>query len=417
VIKFRCTACTQKIGVPDQFAGKRCKCPHCGQPNRIPKPESGGDDLLSRLSALGDAESSAPQPVPDLPGATISGVGAAAASGEAPAANLFDQPAIRWGALGGIAALVLLALLLGNLVTAMFFIFVALAAVNGYWFGASKVAAVFGGLIAAAILAAPLGRGIEGMFTGVLGTTGLTNRMISIVITGLIVIAAVTAGLQVVIKKWMAARPHLRPYDRPLGACLGVFEGTLLGFLMIWSLLSLEPVAATGVAAAHSSPDAVPNPAAERVVAVAESARESFIGRIADAVNPMKNMRLMTLFQRVLVVLNDPKARDAFVKHEAIVGIQERPSVKQAMEMLKQDPAVMEIIKNQQGITGEDLRRILDSPTVLKIVDETPLITDVGPMTDQIEKAINFAYEHAGKKSADAPAPEPAPEPGEPGFF
>ncbi|QNN21680.1 CvpA family protein [Planctomycetales bacterium ZRK34] len=415
MIKFRCTECTQKIGVPESFAGKRCKCPHCGKPNQIPQPQPSTDDdqdLLSKLADLGDMEQRPSQPVRDLPGAPAPTM--ASTTTDSPMANLFEQPAVRWGALGAMAVLILLALVFGNFITAMFFVFVALAAINGYWFGASKVAAVFGGLIGAALLAAPLGRGIEGVFTGVLGTTGLTNRMLSIVITGLIVIAAVTVGLQFVIKQWMAQRPHLKQYDRPLGACLGIFEGTLLGFLMIWSLLSLEPVAATGVAAAHSSPDAAPNPAAEKVVEVAESARESFIGRIADAVNPMKNMRLMVLFQRVLVVLNDPKARDAFVKHQAIVGIKDRPSVKQAMDMLKDDPAVMAIIKNQQqGITSGDLRKILDSPTVLKIVDDTPIITELGPMTDEIEKAINFAYEQAGNQTAE----EPANKPGEPGFF
>jgi len=429
MIKFRCTECDRKIGVPDEHGGKRCKCPGCGTAQRIPQPEAdpikqsdgdGDDDWMGKLAALGDLESPSPtedQHLQELPGeAPAMPRGAPAGRDTAEdAAHLLDQPAVKFGALGAVVVITLLALLLGNTVTAMFFVFVALAVINGYWFGASKVAAIFGGLIAAALLAAPLGQALEGVVGGVLGTSGLTNRLVSIVLIGLIIIAVVTAALQVVIKKWMEDRPDLKPLDRPIGAGLGLFEGVLLGFLVIWSLLSLEPVAATGVEASKSSPDAAPNPAAEKVVAVAESARESFIGRLADTINPMKNMRVLTLFQKVLVVLNNPMARDAFVKHEAIVGIRERPTVKKAMKMLEEDEQVMAMIQSKDGISGGDLRKILDSDVVLKIVDGTDIIAELGPMTDEIEKAIEHAY-----AQADQPVPQAEnaqPKPGEPDFF
>ena len=39
VIKFHCTACSKKIGVPAEFAGRLVKCPGCAQPARVPQPE------------------------------------------------------------------------------------------------------------------------------------------------------------------------------------------------------------------------------------------------------------------------------------------------------------------------------------------------------------------------------------------
>jgi len=38
-MKFRCTNCNQKIGVPDEAAGKRCKCTKCNEVQNIPTPE------------------------------------------------------------------------------------------------------------------------------------------------------------------------------------------------------------------------------------------------------------------------------------------------------------------------------------------------------------------------------------------
>lgn len=57
MIKFHCSKCDKKIGVPPEYAGKLIKCPRCKQPARVPEielepaeepiPDSlGSDDLL-----------------------------------------------------------------------------------------------------------------------------------------------------------------------------------------------------------------------------------------------------------------------------------------------------------------------------------------------------------------------------------
>jgi len=38
MIKFRCPSCQTKLGVPDEYANRRVKCNHCGQPCIVPKP-------------------------------------------------------------------------------------------------------------------------------------------------------------------------------------------------------------------------------------------------------------------------------------------------------------------------------------------------------------------------------------------
>ena len=39
MIKFSCHSCAKKIGVPEEFAGKRVRCPQCKQPTRVPLPD------------------------------------------------------------------------------------------------------------------------------------------------------------------------------------------------------------------------------------------------------------------------------------------------------------------------------------------------------------------------------------------
>ena len=38
MIKFRCVHCEQKLGVPDEYAGRRVRCTKCSQPSTVPVP-------------------------------------------------------------------------------------------------------------------------------------------------------------------------------------------------------------------------------------------------------------------------------------------------------------------------------------------------------------------------------------------
>ena len=40
MIKFRCGHCGQKLGVPDEFSGRRVRCTNCDEPSMV--PASGG---------------------------------------------------------------------------------------------------------------------------------------------------------------------------------------------------------------------------------------------------------------------------------------------------------------------------------------------------------------------------------------
>ena len=299
----------------------------------------------------------------------------------------------------GLSALVVIsvaAIVFGNLVTGLFFLFVALAVVNGYWIGAARIAALLVGLLVAALLAVPMGKAFEGLFSAVFDSTGITNRVISIAVCALINIVVVTIAMQVVIGRLQKLRPQWKPYDRLIGSGLGLLEGIVLGLLLIWTVLSLEPIATVSLAQTETPDGAgVSNPVSKQVVAMAEKTRDSVIGRIADAINPLDEMRLITLFEKGLVVISDPGPREAFLNHPSIEGIRHMPSAQQAMEMLAQDPDIGLILETG-AVSGDSLRAILSSPTLLKILEETDLVAELLPLADEIEQAINEAFERKG---------------------
>ncbi len=300
----------------------------------------------------------------------------------------------------GLSALVVIsvaAIIFGNLVTGLFFLFVALAMVNGYWIGGARIAALLGGLLVAALLAVPMGKAFEGLFSAVFDTTGITNRVISIAVCALVNVVVVTIILQVVIGRLQKLRPQWKPYDRLIGSGLGLLEGIVLGLLLIWTVLSLEPIATVSLAQTEM-PDGsgASNPVSQKVVAMAQKTRDSVIGKIADAINPLDELRLITLFEKGLIVINEPGPREAFLNHPSIAGIKDGPSARQAMEMLAQDPEIS-LILEAGAISGDSLRAILNSPTILEILEETDLVAELLPLADEIEQAINEAFERKGR--------------------
>ena len=116
---------------------------------------------------------------------------------------------------------------------------------------------------------------------------------------------------------------------------------------------------------------------------------------------PFDELRLMALIRKGLIVLTSPVARDAFVNHPAIRSLEQRPSVRQALDRLSADSEIKRIVESEAGITADDLRTILTSPTLLSILDETGLMTELSPIADDLEQAIDEALERVSPEPSD----------------
>jgi len=285
----------------------------------------------------------------------------------------------------------------GSIVTGIFVAFVAIVTVNGYWIGGLRIAGLLAGLLAAALVAVPLGRGVEGLIGTVIGTTGLTNRFISIAVVAVVTIIAVAIASQVALSRVKDKLGPWTRHDRAIGAGLGLAEGGLLGFLMLWAVFSREPVAVTSLSGQER------NPISEGVLAAADSARRSVVGRAADAMNPFDEMRMITLFKNALIVLNDPGASAAFVNHPAVEAIRNRESVQQAMATLSADPEIGLILESGE-MSADQLRVVLDSDAVLSILDDGRLVADLRPMIGDLSAALDEAMTRRGMSAEYAVA-------------
>lgn len=396
MIKFRCGHCNQKIGVQDEFAGRRVRCPNCRQPAPVPESEHEFDEVDA---AVADAGSASPAPTPAGPAQWAGN--AARRSSPAPTDSWIEQintAAIVWSAAGALALGAIVAAIFGSFITALFLFITTFALINGFLLGASRIAAFFAGTFVAMLVAIPLGRAVESPIGSVFGASGLTARVLSITMVAVVVLLVATAVGQNIIKRLTRDRPTIQRYDMLAGAALGGFEGALLSFMLMWVIFAIEPLANMSVAVSQGKR---PNPVSAAVVDGATTIRESALGRAAEAVNPLDELHMVKLFQDSLIVLNDPDARRRFLNSPEIQQIQQRQSVQQAVEMLRDDEAIRAVIESDSGISGADLRLIMNSPTLLRVIDETGVVADLRPIVDDLEQAMRRAVEQTERNATE----------------
>ena len=280
--------------------------------------------------------------------------------------------------------------------TGIFLFFITLMALHGYWLGATKVGTLFGGLLAGVLLGVPLGNAAGSGFPTLFHFTGMLGRAISTGLCVLVIAALVTFILKAMVYRWLKPRPRWKRYDRLLGSAMGLIQGVLLGLLFLWTLLTLEPVAATSLA--HNKPPEASistNSISQQIVDFTKTARSSTAGWLADTFNPFDEIQQLALLADGIVVLNDPHARAQFINHPTIQDIQHYPSVKQALEMLAADPTI--VLTLEAGSTTEVVQAVLTSPTLLDIFDQTRILEDLTPLADDIAQAVEAAMEHRNK--------------------
>lgn len=323
-----------------------------------------------------------------------------------------DEPpihrAVRLGATAAVGVVALAAILFASVPLKIAGVLFALCVLQGLWRGASELAGLLVGSVLAIALAPPIARGVEAPIGAAFGTTGLVNRFAAIALIGGVIIIAVGSVGGVVARRLMRDRPHWRRWDRYLGGAFGVVEGLVLGLMVLWVPLALEPIAESRLArtewddyAQTDSPPAPPPPGARAVLRMAREVRESVLGGVAQATNPVPGSDLLALAADFAAVSRDPAAMDHLMSSPVMEEIQAMPSVVKSLELMRADDEVRAVIEGGRGVTADFLRTLVTSPTVLRVFDETTVVDDLTPQAERLRRAIREA------KAVIAAAPPP----------
>ncbi len=307
-------------------------------------------------------------------------------------------------ALAGLIA-VAVALAFGSPVTQIAVALIALTALQGTILGAAETAGLVAALALAALVAFPLGRAIEDSLGGLIGASGVAKRAAAIAAAA--AVALILGSLVFGVISRRLVRTARRGFtDRSIGGALGLVEGVFLALLALWGLFALEPVAETRLASSRdaiTAPDAPeppkPNDLASRVLAITESASNSFIGRLARDANPFAETTVVAMADDYLVVVRDSAALEHFLESDAVRRLNETPSFQRALEIIRTDPDVRAAL--DRGLDRRGLRALFESDAILRALDDTGVVRDLEPLADELREAL----EQAKARARPRPAP------------
>jgi hypothetical protein len=313
------------------------------------------------------------------------------------------------------ASAMLLALIFGGTVIKLAVCIVGVTVLQGLWSGGLKLIGVVAGLVLALPLGALVGKSLEGAVGAMTATSGLLARFISMGIVAAVVIAACSVASRVLARRLRERYPAVKRWDPLLGAGMGLAEGSLIALMLLWGPLVLEPIARAQLnddgrdpregewrtgPAPHRPP---PSPLARTVVSMADAVHQSALGGLAERTNPVAGSGLLALAADFAEVSRDEDAMRWLLAQPVMDTIEALPSVQEAVETFKGDPALAGMFKERQGVTVDELRAVLESPVVLRVLDRTTVVRDVAPLTDELAAAIREAKARVRK----GPPPSP----------
>jgi uncharacterized membrane protein required for colicin V production len=259
-------------------------------------------------------------------------------------------------ALGG-GAIVGMATVADDMVSAIFLLFILLMGIRGYLLGAMKIAAGILGLLAAIQWAPSLSPYLAKAPQLVNATAnwnqipGSLRGWICLIGAGLLIGLVVILVTRFFAHALFHSKPSWKWADHWLGATFGGIEGVVLSAIFIFAAMMLEPMARQQLANANrdeagSLSRAWPN----SVITVTQSVRESAIGNTLESLEPLKN-RFDQQMQTLTRAVNENDGQDNSFQDKLMKMI----------EQMKSDPAARSILSSRTNLDDASLRALLDS--------------------------------------------------------
>ncbi|MBM4107752.1 MAG: hypothetical protein FJ255_02900 [Phycisphaerae bacterium] len=271
---------------------------------------------------------------------------------------------------------------------------VLLGAGAGHRKGGLRMGAWLIGLGAGALLAATVGRAIEPIVASAAGTGGVMNRAVAMLIGGGVVAVALGAGLSALGGRLLASRAAWGRWDRRAGAAAGAAYGAALCLVVSWGLAWAEPIAGARLDA--EALGGRPAPWAARGIARAAGAmRRSPLAGFVDATNPMQGSDLLALAADFVAVSRDPAAMEWFMGSDAMRRAAELESVRAGLAAVRGDAALSFLFEDGE-VSVPDLVAVLNSETLLGVIDRTPVLGDLGPHAGAMAAALREARARVG---------------------
>ncbi len=274
----------------------------------------------------------------------------------------------------------------GDFLVAAILISAGVGALSGFRMGALSILTSLGAITAAIIYAPSLGMQYEPDVAKALGTTGLTNRCLSVAGCGMGIAALVGLVTYFTIGRMVRNRSNLARLNRFGGFTFGLAQGAFAVVLLVGGMLAFEPIQRQQLATAGVAEEDF-SVIHKAVFWTAEQVDKSVAGEYLRQYNPIvkiPQLNQLQKVQRTAAVLSDPAKMDEVMRHPSILELQRQPEVQEAVHQLRSDPSLNEILTSGKPMDSTAAMTLLNHPAVLNLIDQPGFL-------EQATQAINDA--------------------------
>ena len=273
----------------------------------------------------------------------------------------------------------------GDYVLAALLALTGFGCMSGFKVGAVKALALVAA-IAAAVWFGPQWTGdLELKLTQWLSTTGLTNRLLSL---GLITVGLITVTVFVVgcISGWIFKKsPSAGLLNRGVGFLMGGAEVAVGVLVLLGGLIVVQPMLPTTTR--EEAP--VQHALNSGIAKVIEHTQSSYIGPIVEQYNPFvkfPQLNCLAQVQKTVAVLQDPYAVKRVINDQRIQALQEDETMREAIEMLKSDETINDILKSDGPVDRTKIMAIMNSRVVLHLLDQPGFVAEASKVIAEMQE-------------------------------
>lgn len=260
-----------------------------------------------------------------------------------------------------------------------------IGAFSGFRVGILSMVTTFAAIGAAIVYAPEFGLQYEYKVAGFLGTTGLMNRCISVLGVGILISMLVWMISSMTLGRIVRSRPGLSRMNRLTGFTLGYAQGVAGIAVLIGGLLVFEPLLRKSLADANVP--AEDYSLVHRVVfSTVEQTDKSVLGPYLRTYNPMETIPQLNRVQevhRTAAVLSDPAKINQMMTHPSIVKLQQSRSVQRAVQDLRSDESINQILTSGKPMDRSAAMTLLNHPAVLNLVDQPGFLEEASKAIEE----------------------------------
>jgi len=288
----------------------------------------------------------------------------------------------------------------GDYVLAAALSITGMASFSGYRMGAASILGTLVAIGVAIALAPSIGRAHEFRFEEWFGTTGLTNRILTIGTIGILISMAVTTVWFIVTRLILLSRPRVDSMNRWVGFAIGGLEGAVAVMLFLGGMLILEPIERDR-AEKRAAIDAEGPAVSDWILGISDGIYRSKLGPTIIANNPFKKipqLNKVAEVQQSVQVLSDPEKIDELIQHPSIRKLQQRPEMRRAVDRLNGDPSIQEVLRSGRPMDRAAVMTLMNHPAVLELIDQPDFLEEAYKVIQQTSNEQSSGQQSSGQQ-------------------